>query len=77
MVPILSLWMPIVLAAVLVFIASSLIHVVIKYHNSDYGEAPGKDAIMACVVLLAAAGARWSPATHWSRPGRRRRAATR
>ena len=31
-----ELWMPIVLSAVLVFVASSLIHMVFKWHNSDY-----------------------------------------
>lgn len=46
MVPLMSLWMPIVLAAVLVFVASSLIHMVIKYHNSDYGPVPKEDDVM-------------------------------
>lgn len=40
MVPILSLWLPILTAAVLVFVASSLIHMVLKYHASDYGPVP-------------------------------------
>ncbi|MGD8328722.1 MAG: hypothetical protein PVJ49_04750 [Acidobacteriota bacterium] len=47
MVPLTSLWMPIVLAAVIVFVASSLIHMVLKYHQSDYGKIAGEDAVMA------------------------------
>jgi hypothetical protein len=40
MVPILSLWLPILVAAVLVFVASSVIHMVLKYHANDYGPVP-------------------------------------
>ena len=35
MVPILSLWFQILLSAILVFAASSIIHMVLGYHNSD------------------------------------------
>ena len=38
MVPALSLWLPILLSAVYVFIASSLVHMVLKYHCSDYSK---------------------------------------
>jgi hypothetical protein len=41
----LSLWLPILLAAVVVFIISSLIHMVIKWHASDYGFFTNEDAI--------------------------------
>jgi hypothetical protein len=43
MVSILSLWLPILLSAVLVFIISSVIHMVIGYHNSDYKKIPEQD----------------------------------
>jgi len=33
MVPIMSLWLPILLSAVFVFIASSIIHMVLGYHK--------------------------------------------
>ena len=46
MVPLISLWMPIVLAAVLVFVASSLIHMVLKWHQSDYRQVPDEDKLM-------------------------------
>jgi hypothetical protein len=44
MVPVLSLWLPILVAAVLVFVASSLIHMVLKYHANDYGPLPDEAA---------------------------------
>ena len=45
MVGISSLLLPIGLSAVIVFIASSVIHMLLKYHNSDYPQLPGEDAI--------------------------------
>jgi hypothetical protein len=44
-----SLWLPIVLSAVLVFIASSIIHMVLKYHNKDYTRLPNEDAVRAAI----------------------------
>jgi hypothetical protein len=49
MVPILSLWLPILLSAVLVFVASSLLHMVLTYHQSDYGKLPAEDEVMAAL----------------------------
>lgn len=46
MVPALSLWLPILLSAVYVFIASTLVHMVFKYHRTDYGKVPGEDDVM-------------------------------
>ena len=46
MVPALSLWLPVLLSAVYVFIASSLVHMVLKYHGSDFSKLPGEDEIM-------------------------------
>jgi hypothetical protein len=39
-----SLWLPILLSAVVVFIASSLIWVVVQYHNSDWHKLPDEEA---------------------------------
>ena len=36
MVPVLALWLPILVAAVIVFIASSILHMALPYHRSDY-----------------------------------------
>jgi hypothetical protein len=44
-----SLWLPILVSAVLVFIASSIIHMVLKYHNSDYTRLPNEDAVRAAI----------------------------
>ena len=46
MVSIVSLAIPIVLSAVFVFIASSIIHMVLGYHRSDYQPVPAEDDVM-------------------------------
>ena len=46
MVPVLSLWLPILLSAVLVFIASSIIHMVLPFHRNDYKSLPDEDGVM-------------------------------
>jgi hypothetical protein len=46
MVSILSLWMPIVLSAVAVFIASSILHMVLTYHRRDYRQLPDEAAVL-------------------------------
>jgi hypothetical protein len=46
MVPLTSLWLPILLSAVAVFVASSVIHMVFRYHRHDYAKAPSEDAIL-------------------------------
>lgn len=45
MIPILSLWLPIVLAAVLVFVASSVIHMFLGYHKTDFSKLPVEDQV--------------------------------
>jgi hypothetical protein len=49
MVSLTALWLPIVLAAVAVFIASSIIHMVFKYHSSEYRQLPDEGAILDAV----------------------------
>lgn len=49
MVSLLSLWLPIVLSAVAVFVASSIIHMVLKYHAADYKQIPNEDAVRAAI----------------------------
>jgi hypothetical protein len=46
MVSIASLWLPILLSAVAVFVVSSLIHMVLPYHKSDYKKLPSEDGVM-------------------------------
>lgn len=45
MVGLSGLWMPILLSAVLVFAASSLIHMVLGWHKGEYRQPPGEAAI--------------------------------
>jgi hypothetical protein len=47
MVPLAALWLPIVLAAVIVFIASSIMHMVLPYHRGDYKRLPDEDKVSA------------------------------
>ena len=44
-----SLWMPILLSAFGILIASSLIHMVFQWHKSEYGKLPDEDALRAAV----------------------------
>jgi len=47
MVSLAALWLPILLSAVLVFVCSTLIHMVLKYHASDYRILPNEEAFRA------------------------------
>jgi len=49
MVPLSALWLPIVLAAVIVFVASSIMHMFLKYHQSDCRQLPDEDKLRAAL----------------------------
>jgi len=49
MVPLTSLVLPILLSAVFVFIASSLLHMVLQYHRSDYTPLPDEDKVVSAL----------------------------
>ena len=49
MVSLAALWLPILLSAVFVFIASSIVHMVLAYHNRDYTKLPNEDAVRAAI----------------------------
>ncbi|MFZ0798666.1 MAG: hypothetical protein WCA13_13665 [Terriglobales bacterium] len=53
MVALAALWLPILLSAVIVFVASSIMHMLLPYHSSDYRQLPDEDKILS--VLRAAA----------------------
>ena len=55
MVSILALWLPILLSAVAVFIASSVVHMVLPWHRSDYGGLSDEDGTMAALRRLSLA----------------------
>lgn len=46
MVPLMSLAVPIVLSAVLVFLVSSVIHMALSYHKNDFAKLPAEDDIL-------------------------------
>src|SRR5262252_6391201 len=46
MVTLMSLWLPILLSAVIVFIASSIIHMLLGYHHNDFRKLPNEDEVM-------------------------------
>ena len=48
-----SLWLPIVLSAVIVFVVSSFIHMLLPWHKSDYLRVPGEDKLMELLRPLA------------------------
>ena len=45
MVPVLSLWLPIVLSAVAVFLVSFILHMLLRYHHNDWSRLPAEDEI--------------------------------
>jgi len=44
-----ALWLPILLSAVIVFIASSIMHTVLTYHRSDFHQLPEEDKVLAAL----------------------------
>jgi hypothetical protein len=46
MVSLAALLLPIFLSAVLVFLASFALHMLLGYHRADYGKVPSEDAVM-------------------------------
>ena len=49
MVSLLDLWLPILLSGVFVFIASSVLHMVLKYHNTDFKKVPDEDQVTSAL----------------------------
>lgn len=49
MVPLTALWLPILLASVIVFVASSIAHMVLPFHKNDYKKLPDEEAVRAAV----------------------------
>ena len=47
MVPLVALWLPIIVAAAIVFFASFVMHMLLKYHNGDYHQIPNEDKVLA------------------------------
>lgn len=49
MVEIISLWIPILLSGVFVFLVSAIIHAVLPYHRTDFRKMPFEDEVMAAL----------------------------
>lgn len=49
MVSLAALWLPILLSAVIVFVASSIMHMVLPYHKGDYRQLPDEDKILSAL----------------------------
>jgi hypothetical protein len=49
MVPLLALWLPILLSAILVFVLSSVFHMVLPHHRTDFARVPDEDATLAAL----------------------------
>ena len=52
MVGLSQLWLPILLSGVIVFVASSILHMVIPWHKGDYPAMPGEDQFRDAVRPL-------------------------
>jgi hypothetical protein len=46
MPPLSALWLPILLSAVIVFVASSIMHMALPYHRNDYKKLPDEDKVL-------------------------------
>ena len=46
MISLFALWMPILLSAVAVFVISSIIHMVLRYHNTNYSAVPDEAGVV-------------------------------
>jgi len=49
MVSLAALWLAILLSAVIVFIASSVMHMLLPYHRSNYSQLPQEEKLMAAI----------------------------
>lgn len=49
MVPLTALWLPIVLSSIIVFVASSIMHMLLPYHHGDYRQLPEEDKLLAAL----------------------------
>ena len=48
-----ALWLPILLSTVIVFVASSIVHMVLPWHKGDYPKMPNEEKFMDAVRPLA------------------------
>lgn len=46
MISIIALWLPILVSALVVFVVSSMMHMLFTHHNSDFKKVPSEDKVM-------------------------------
>jgi hypothetical protein len=51
-IPITTLWLPILVAAIIVFVVSSIIHMFLPYHRNDFRKVPDEDAVMGALRAI-------------------------
>jgi len=56
-----TLWLPVVLSAVGVFIVSAVLHMALKYHKRDYRSLPNEEAVRAALGGSLAPGLYFTP----------------
>ena len=49
MVTVPELWLPILLSAIVVFVASSILHMLLPYHRTDIARLPAEDDVLAAI----------------------------
>ena len=49
MVALTALWLPILLSAIIVFVASSIMHMLLPYHRGDYQKLPKEDELLSAL----------------------------
>ncbi len=52
MVPLASLWLPVLLSAIVVFLASWMVHMLLPHHRVDYLKLPQEDAVLDALRAL-------------------------
>lgn len=45
-----ALWLPIVLSPIIVFVASSILHMLLPYHHGDYAKLPDEDKVLPALA---------------------------
>lgn len=50
MVSLTSLWLPVLLSAVFVFFASFIMHMLLRYHRTDFSRVPAEEEVMASLA---------------------------
>src|SRR5262245_43807262 len=53
MTGIMELWLPLLISSVIVYVASSIIHMALPWHKSDYPKIPNEDKVMESLRPLA------------------------